>query len=214
MLLSVRPFNEIIRECELNFNELLSDKDIERSIIYRQEADRFRFIAARILCFEVLKSHYPIQPPMIFEYSDLGKPSLNGIPEFNWSHSGEYVAFFCAAGAGIDIELFNELNPQSVSSVFTVTQLEWIGSDRERFFILWTIKEAVMKSTGLGFQLNPLELNPIFTNGTNDNWEIRFDNKIFFGKTIIKKVSSNNETYAISFCTTDASIKLDKCVLL
>ncbi|MCH8495406.1 MAG: 4'-phosphopantetheinyl transferase superfamily protein [Balneolales bacterium] len=214
MLISVRPFKEIIRECEPNFNELLSDEDIEKSAIYRREDDRFRFIAARILCYEVMNLHYSMPSPMIFEYSELGKPSLNGVPEFNWSHSGEYIAFFCATGAGIDIELFNELDPQSFSAVFTGTQLKWIGSSRERFFMLWTIKESVMKSTGLGFQLNPLELDPIFTNATNDNWELHFDDKIYFGKTIIKQVSSDNETYAISFCTTDSSVKLDKCVLL
>ena len=215
MLLSVRPFREILQECKPNINELLSDVDIKRSKVYKHEADRNRFIAARMLCFDVLKLRYPMQIPMIFEYSDLGKPALKGVPDFSWSHSGEYVAFFCAQGAGIDIELFNEIDPQSFSSVFTSTQLKWIGTDRKKFFKLWTIKESVMKSTGLGFQLNPLELDPIFNSDTHDSWELHYDKKVFFGKTIIKQVSSSvSQIYAISLCTIDSSINIDKCVLL
>lgn len=213
MQLSVRPFIDVIQEWKPHINALLSDVDLNKATLFRHEADRYRFIAARILCYDVLKEDYAIPLPMNFEYSELGKPALDGIPDFNWSHSGEYVAFFCAEGAGVDIELIKDCNPNAFESVFTHTQLNWIKSDKEKFHILWTIKESVMKSTGLGFQLNPLELNPIFTNATNEFWKLHFGGKVFLGRTILIKTNINDESYAISYCTTDPTFKLNRRVL-
>lgn len=212
MFLSVRHVSEVINEWRAQYNDLLSEEDLEKSGKFRQQPDRDRFIAARILCYETLKVEYEIQLPLIFEYSELGKPKLNGAPEFNWSHSGEYVAFFCAPGAGIDIELFSDIDLQSFNTVFTPNQLRWIGSDKIHFFKLWSIKEAVMKSTGLGFKLDPLELSPVFTNDAKNTWQLQFKQTVFYGRTIIMRDTSD-KSYAMSYCTTDAEIKLAKFAL-
>jgi 4'-phosphopantetheinyl transferase len=209
MLFSVRSFAEVLQDWTPLKDELLSDLDFKKAAVFKHKSDKDRFIAARILCYQMLRLEYAIPLPIVFEYSEFGKPKLSGIPDFNWSHSGNYVAFFCAADAGIDIELIKECNLDSFSSVFTPTQLNWIKSDKNKFYTLWTIKEAVMKSTGLGFQLDPLELNPVFINGTNESWQLNFEGKVFFGRSLFKKCYRNNESYAISYCTSDPSIKLD-----
>lgn len=213
MFLSVRYVSEVIKEWRDQYNNLLSKEDFEKSGKFRQLSDRNKFIAARILCYETLNLEFAIQLPLIFEYSELGKPKLNAIPEFNWSHSGEYVAFFCAPGAGIDIELFSDINPQTFNMFFTPNQLRWIGADKGKFFKLWSIKEAVMKSTGLGFKLNPLQLSPIFTTDVKDTWQLHFEQRVFYGRTLILRDKSNKK-YAISYCSTDAEIILDKFALV
>lgn len=212
MLLSVRKVSEIMQKWGAQSNELLCGDDIEKSRRFRQQADRERFIAARILCYDTLKSHFTLETPLIFDYSELGKPSIVGFPEFSWSHSGDYVAFFCGPGAGLDIEMFSEVDTQSFNSVFTSGQLRWIGLNRFNFFTLWSIKEAVMKSTGLGFQLNPIELDPIFTNDKNDIWQLHFAHTVFYGRSVIMQ-NNSERNYAISFCTTDPDIKLSELVL-
>lgn len=206
MVLSVRSVSEVIQQWGGQVDKLLSDEDLEKSGRFLQQADRDRFIAARILCYELLKDQFEIQLPLEFDYSQFGKPKLRRVPEFSWSHSGGFVALFCAPDAGIDIELFSEVDTQSFTSVFTRNQLEWIGSSRVNFFKLWSIKEAVMKSTGLGFQLNPLELNPIFTKETKDFWQVNFEQSVFYGRTFIMPDKSGN-SYALSFCTSDINIK-------
>lgn len=213
MILSVRSVSSILKQWEAQVNDILSEEDLKKSGRFRQQSDRDRFIAARILCYEKLKSEFEIQLPLIFEYSELGKPKLRGAPEFNWSHSGEFAAFICGPGAGIDIELFSDIDPQSFHSVFTPDQMRWIGSSRNNFFKLWTIKEAVMKSTGLGFRLNPLQLRPIFTDDENETWQLHFEQTVFHGRTKILK-ENTDQNYAISYCATKIITEPDTGFLL
>lgn len=88
-------------------------------------------------------------------YNSKGKPYFLSNCEifFNISHSSNYVA--CVIGdrpVGIDIEKAREVRQNLAKRFFDISEAEWIkecDSD-ERFFRIWTLKEAYGKATGQG----------------------------------------------------------------
>ena len=99
---------------------------------------------------------------IVFSYSKFGKPYLSD-PEnpevcFNLSHSGNLLLIAVSEGEqiGIDVEK-NEDNidfsgiAALVFSVEEQVSLSHTADPFQKFYELWTAKEAILKSTGLGF---------------------------------------------------------------
>ena len=88
-------------------------------------------------------------------YNSQGKPYFLPNREifFNISHSSNYVA--CVIGdrpVGIDIEKARKGRQNLAKRFFDISEAEWIkecDSD-QRFFRIWTLKEAYGKATGQG----------------------------------------------------------------
>lgn len=200
-MVSVQPISDIIQKWSSEIQEILSHSDLQKAKTFVRQIDTDRFIAARLLCYQELLEEGPLSKPLEFVHSAHGKPWLPGVNEFSWSHSGDYVAFFCAPGAGVDIEQFSNVDPTTFTSVFSKDERDWIGIDLTRFFTLWTIKESVMKSTGLGFHLNPLMLSPTYDPIDDAIWEILWNQHKVFGKTIVFE-GNNANSYALSYCST------------
>ena len=92
--------------------------------------------------------------------SDWGKPLVKDPASslhFNLSHSGNLVVLASDKDdVGIDIERIDPENLSVADSVFLPEEEVWMKEKPlERFHILWTLKESVMKATGLGFELEP-----------------------------------------------------------
>ena len=112
--------------------------------VYYENVDIFSVIEANNQCF-----NYEIA------YNSQGKPYFLSNCEifFNISHSSNYVA--CVIGnrpVGIDIEKASKGRQNLAKRFFDVSEAEWIkecDSD-ERFFRIWTLKEAYGKATGQG----------------------------------------------------------------
>ena len=84
-----------------------------------------------------------------------GKPKFFSHPEIflNISHSGKYVA--CAVSdrpVGIDIEGGRKASISLAERFFDKSEADWIKEQDtdERFFRIWTLKEAYGKATSLG----------------------------------------------------------------
>jgi phosphopantetheinyl transferase len=200
-MVRVQPISEILHEWSAHIEKILSYTDLQKAKKFVRQIDTDRYIAARLLCYQELLKKGPLSIPLNFVQSAHGKPGLPGVAEFSWSHSGDYVAFLCAPGAGVDIEQFSNVDPPSFTSVFSKDEIEWIGTDLIRFFKLWTIKESVMKSTGLGFQLNPLELSPTYDLTDERTWEMLWNRHKVYGKTIVF-MGNDGKRYALSYCST------------
>ncbi len=118
--------------------------DGEYDSVYYEEVDIISVIEANNQCF-----NYEIA------YNSQGKPYFMSHREifFNISHSSNYVV--CIIGdrpVGIDIEGGRKGRHNLARSFFDSTEAEWIeecDSD-ERFFRIWTLKEAYGKATGRG----------------------------------------------------------------
>ena len=88
-------------------------------------------------------------------YNSQGKPYFLSHREifFNISHSSNYVV--CVIGdrpVGIDIEGGRKGRQNLAKRFFDISEAEWIeeGDCDERFFRIWTLKEAYGKATGQG----------------------------------------------------------------
>ena len=123
-----------------------------RSRRYLRHEDQLRCLGAGLLINRV----------MGFEEHELrsgqfGKPYVPGRTEFSLSHGGNWVILAeNRTPLGVDIEPICSTNLDIARRVFTSNELVWMEQDPlVRFHILWTLKESIMKGTGLGMQLDP-----------------------------------------------------------
>ncbi len=163
----------------------LSPDERERAARFRFGRDRRRFIACRGALRALIGERLAVDPSTIeFAYGPHGRPELAG-PHvgkvaFNVSHSEEVA--LCALAAegplGVDVERVREFpDLDSVtSSYFSSGECAWIDEGEpaaraERFFRLWTVKEAWLKAEcdGLAGPLTEIEVLP----GSDGNPRVR-----------------------------------------
>jgi len=139
-------------------------KRYERACRYRSEKDRLLCIAAGVMLSKICREEDIVT-------NEWGKPMLPDTV-FNLSHSGEY-AILGIGTAGVDIEKIGKASFAVAKRMFLPEELVYMGDDDDRFYILWTLKEAVMKAVGKGFSLIPssfsvmplIQKNPLTIDG-------------------------------------------------
>jgi phosphopantetheinyl transferase len=147
----------------------------------RVEKDRMVLFASRVLRRRLISRYSGVPESALgFDGSSSGKPTLVfprapgcSVADFNVSHSGHLLAFvFSPAGnCGIDIEAREKtLDPEDLMHrpIFSLREIEFVkgAADRAasqlRFYLIWTLKEAVLKASGDGLrgieQLDLLDL--------------------------------------------------------
>ena len=126
------------------WNTKMREKNYKTKYVRFRRVDADSIIKANNQCFD-----YDIA------YNSQGKPYFLSHCEifFNISHSSNYVA--CVIGdrpVGIDIEKARKGRQNLAKRFFDISEAEWIkecDSD-QRFFRIWTLKEAYGKATGQG----------------------------------------------------------------
>ena len=148
----------------------LSYEEREKAARFHFDVDRHRYGFFHMTMRNLLASVLPItvRPEELHLIpGEFGKPTLRDFPEvhFNLTHSKDLAALaVCTAGpVGLDLEMIDPEFP-----VREIAREYFVGGERaaidhapddsertNRFFQLWTAKEAVMKVTGLGMNLEP-----------------------------------------------------------
>lgn len=92
-----------------------------------------------------------------YKYGEKGKPGVGGGIYFNLSHTNNKALIgFYKKDIGIDIEYKKEIEDYNGIGelVFTEEEIEYINNDsnkkKDRFYEIWTKKEAIIKSIGKG----------------------------------------------------------------
>jgi len=137
-----------------DLTHLLDPAERERAARFRQPRHSHRFTAARGALRLILGALTGQAPGALrFHYSETGKPSLTGGPHFNLSHSGGLAV--CAVSAqgplGVDIEHIRANTDQEriAARYFAPDECaQAVGAGH--FFRVWTLREAILKATGLG----------------------------------------------------------------
>jgi 4'-phosphopantetheinyl transferase len=147
------------------FREFLSKDERLRAGRMRGIQCADRFIVGRGV-LRILLSRYLSQRPegLVFAYGPNGKPALDGDLQehlcFNLSHSGGLAVFVVANGlqVGVDVEELHTISDmEATASIFLspveLAELKRLPFERklERFFTMWTCKEAILKALGSGF---------------------------------------------------------------
>ena len=149
-----------------NMMELLDEGERNRANRFHAKRDHFRFVCFHYAVRRILTHYTGLSPEKIqFGKEANGKPHLlvSGVEErpchFNLSHSGDLglLAISQDQEIGVDVEQMHALNDLEgvAERVFNAEERTWMNVEegvkrQERFFTLWTRKEAVVKNLGLG----------------------------------------------------------------
>jgi 4'-phosphopantetheinyl transferase len=170
------------------FEALLTPEEALRAGKYRQQKDTYRFIVSRGAQRIILGRYLNMPPAQLqFVLGDNKKPYLIGdsgeILHYNLSHSGDWIVLAIAKlSVGADVEFVDPLFPfqDILEDNFSREEVDHIGTSPDRFFTLWTRKEAILKATGQGLgdhlKITPAldgehTLDTLLT-GADKNWQL------------------------------------------
>jgi 4'-phosphopantetheinyl transferase len=150
---------------------VLSDDERSRADRLVVEKKRNRFVHARAGLRHLLAQHLGLEPTeLTFAYGERGKPYLPECPQlsFNLSHSADKAALILREGVGgnrrIGIDIEDAIRDREYAAFskrfFATEEQEWLlasdpGAIKDRFYRIWTNKEAYVKALGVGIGFAP-----------------------------------------------------------
>lgn len=130
---------------------------------------RQQFLLSRFMVRTVLSEYRPDTAPADWHFTSnsYGKPAVDAArhgpsPHYNLSHSNGRVALAVAAEPMLGVDIEGSVRPRRVSRIanryFAPLEAEALlrlhgEAQRERFYELWTLKEAYIKACGLGLAI-------------------------------------------------------------
>ena len=196
---------DIPKNIDIMKYETMVRKNINIDINYKN----IQTLTAWILLLKILeiKGYKNIK----FRKNKHNKPYLIEIGKFfNISHSYEKVVLALSdEEIGIDIEKILNPNLKIIDRFFTEMEKKYIFMDnnyikiKERFYIIWTLKESYLKykGTGLSEKLSSFNIDII-----NYHIKIIKKNKELLIKLGYKKI----DDYILSYCMSDAFFEIKK----
>lgn len=192
---------EHITEKEVNQAKLyLNFEELQRAEQFVFDQHRHHFIMRRMLLKIVLGQHTNINPKAVqIAYGQYKKPYLENNEHiyFNFSHTDTkgILAVTKRGQIGVDIEPIKprEDKLEILKQITSLDEQQWVGKSLERFLILWTIKEALIKCQGVGFLIDKIsELSVLPRYILNNFYVTRSENHFIY--------SISWEDYWISMC--------------
>jgi len=147
------------------FRGLLSEDERVRAGRLRGPHGADRFTVGRGILRSILGRYLSRRPEeLFFAYGANGKPALAGNWQerlsFNVSHAGSLEIFVIANGfeVGVDVEEIRPISDLEATASIIMSEAELAEFKRlpasmklDRFFTMWTCKEAILKALGSGF---------------------------------------------------------------
>lgn len=154
-----------VSENELNqWFDAMSESRKEEVLNLKNESKRASKIIADYICRKAVSEFCSIpESEIIFAKGEFGKPFAAGLDvHFSVSHSGDLV--ICAVSEteiGIDVEKIRNIRLDAAKRFACESELEYIADNTQRFFEIWTLKEAYFKciGTGLGSDIKNVYFN-------------------------------------------------------
>ncbi len=172
------------------YRQLLNREETGRHQRFVFSRHRHQFLVSRALVRCVLGHYLGIEPAAVeFRYSKIGKPELVsdiGL-QFNLTHTNGLIALAVTkqAPVGIDVEYLNRqadipklasryFSDEENSALYRLPAEAW----SQRFYDLWTLKEAYLKACGTGltrplrdfsFSFGEQEITVVFSGAIEDN---------------------------------------------
>lgn len=163
-----------------DLSKIFDNHEIARFDKIRNAAMKETYLACRCVLKKVISTytHQEISDVKI-GYNSFGKPFVqNGRVHFNLSHSGNHLVIGVSdEELGVDVETIRPINLDVAKSFCTENELLYIrgvNDGYDRFFTLWTLKEAYVKKIGKGLYFDVkntdffIEDSGVITFKTND----------------------------------------------
>lgn len=155
-------------ECYIHYYSLMSDEKKRRVDRFRFEDDKKRTVVGEMLARKAISEWLgTAEERIVFEIAEHGKPYTKDLNiEFNISHSADMVV--CVVDdnpVGVDIEKIRPVNLNTAKQIFDDAEVHYIfecipdtadyndytnDDVLQKFFELWTKKEAYGKMVGHG----------------------------------------------------------------
>jgi len=162
---------------------VLSYSEKEKSGKYKVDDDRKRFCVARIIARSIASDYLGIESSEIpIEINSLGKPYIQNTNDFffNISHSGNWVAIaFAPFNIGVDVQQTDANKKININNVakhsFHQDEIDYLNkainnnNKEQKFYEIWSIKEAVIKATGKQFFGCPQKFSVLKRNQTKND---------------------------------------------
>ncbi|MDR2107262.1 MAG: 4'-phosphopantetheinyl transferase superfamily protein [Holosporaceae bacterium] len=209
-LLQKRSNRQIINDVllyKIDLHEISSEEyDFLLPFLNEEEKDRAsrmikpvseRFVLCRAACKKILSKQLSVSHEQIrFIREKNGKPYLKNEKNlhFSISHSKDMAVLgIYHAPIGIDVEFIDEkCDMLSLMDFFMNEQeKEWVLSKNtgNRFFTVWTLKESILKKTGLGISDKGFP-----------SLETEEDNSFGHGDDVLYSFPVNDGKYILSIC--------------
>ncbi len=143
---------------ERTYFSLLNEDEVERFHRIKHRDTQKQFFLTRIVLKQQLEKITGCSPDsMQFQTSKYGRPSLVGSSiDFNVSHTKNLIAIALNTQGRIGVDVENIGRNSQYSDIaqhyFHEKECEQIGNSATAFFKIWTLKEAYIKTLGLGLQ--------------------------------------------------------------
>lgn len=195
------------------FRHVLTPGEITRANKYLRATDGDKFIISRGGLRYILSGYLKCLPGEIrFKLTPNNKPEIDhplSKLHFNLSDSADKVLIAIATSPlGIDVELINpKFSYHAIlNNNFSLTEREYISNEDnfDRFFLLWTRKEAILKATGIGLT-DHLKLIPSLDGqyamegnllSTQSNWRL---SSFKINEDYIATIATNKVKYDLGF---------------
>ena len=134
---------KFVQLLERNFPEFIFQKYQQ----IKHKNYKIDFCLVRIVLLYALKERGFIQLKEHYEHTQEGKPFLKNIPlYFSLSHSSEYIGVAISnCEIGLDVEKDKNFNFRRISAFLTDLENVFLENNPDRFYELWTQKEAIEK---------------------------------------------------------------------
>ena len=151
-----------------------------KTLGYRRWQDRQATMFGKLLLIQALLDLEATSTISNLRYTVYDRPFLDEKLDFNISHSGEYVvcAISRTSHVGIDIERIHQVDLDDYESQWTKKELDGIVNANHPhtvFFDWWTRKEAVLKASGLGLniELNKIDITTELVTVNDGTWYLQ-----------------------------------------
>lgn len=127
----------------------LQPYELKKRLENCKDADIKRTLAGRILLFKMIKRLYG-RDSFEIKYNPNGKP-LCDFCFFSISHSGDFAAVAVSGKSiGVDIQIPGGFKKREKYMLFSPEECGFVNAadSENRFFTLWTMKEAYIKAEG------------------------------------------------------------------
>ncbi|UFH52976.1 4'-phosphopantetheinyl transferase superfamily protein [Spirosoma sp. KNUC1025] len=187
---------------EPNWERVLRSDEMERANRYRRADDRYRSLYTKTM-LRLLVGYYTSQRPGAIEFRTgiTNKLELSGRSDwqFNGSHSGDWIVLAISKrSVGVDIEKIRMDFPfQGVLPLcFTEQEQTYITSGesaRQRFYQVWTRKEALVKATAKGIDKDFYQIPSL-------DGEHRIDKRLLSGNWLVHSFTiADNYPAAVAY---------------
>lgn len=148
-------------------------QDVLSKLPTLNELRQKQYLASRALLAELLFQRLNIETLPEISAQNNGRPQFiqPNLPDFNISHSGDYVmialAHHCRIGTDLEIKRERRRLLDLARYSFSLSEVNWLEqldaqSQTDGFWQLWTIRESILKLEAKGvWQMKAVELAPL-----------------------------------------------------